>query len=194
MQPSIPHFMLLPICIPARAVPAPESIHAEALAYFLGCMSREQLLGREDARDLAADVVAAVLPRLEQIDAPIRYLMSMCRHRLIRYLKKERTRARYRADDQPNEREVARVEEDASLDDHEARQLALIRCHLGRVDTLTRQIMELRTETDLTYAEIASLVGCRPATIRMRVLRFSRRVRLAWEQKEGDTRNQGIAS
>lgn len=181
---QIPIAMLLPVRIPCRVAPAPEFIHGEALAYFMGCVGRETLLGREDARDLAADVVAAVLPRLEQLEAPLRYVLTMCRHRLIRFLKRKRALSqRVVADVRIPAMADPGPSSEAGLEDLELRQLALIRHHLRETDTLTRQIIQLRCDTDLTFCEIAALVHCRPATIRMRVSRFARRVRTSWMER-----------
>lgn len=173
--------MLLPVPVAVlRPVLSPDHILAEAQAYFMGCLAREPLLDREDARDLASDVVAAVLPRLDQLDAPLRYVIKMCRHRLIRFLARKRTRVRHGPVIQELALQAAAPAEEASFGDTEHRQLALIRRLLGRTDGLTRQVVLLRSETDLTYTEIAELVDRRPASIRMRYLRFSRRVQSAW--------------
>lgn len=178
---QIPVPMLLPVRIPSRAALAPELIHSEALAYFMGCVGREALLGREDARDLAADVVAAVLPRLEQLEAPLRYVLTMCRHRLIRFLKRKRAMVqRMVADERIPDLADPDHAVESGLGDLEQRQLALIRSHMRETDTLTRQVIQLRCDTDLTFGEIATLLQCRPATIRMRVTRFARRVRATW--------------
>jgi DNA-directed RNA polymerase specialized sigma24 family protein len=180
--------MLLPVRVACRTLPSPEAIHSEALAYFMGCVARESLLGCEDARDLAADVVAAVLPRLGQLKAPLRYVMTMCRHRLIQFLRRKRAQTHWLVRDGRLSTDVdAFVCADTGLSDEwclgdlELRQLALIRSCLEDADTLTRQVMRLRCETDLTFSEIAALVNYRPATLRMRVTRFAHRVRTAWE-------------
>lgn len=149
----------------------------------MGCVAREPLLGREDARDLAADVVAAVLPRMGQLNAPLRYVVTMCRHRLIRFLTGKRTRARLQSALSEAVWPETPPAEAASFDDSDLRKLALIRSLLSGTDHLTRQVILLRSETDFTYAQIAALVDCRPATIRMRALRFSGRVRDAWERQ-----------
>lgn len=185
---QIPVPMLLPVRIPSRAALAPEFIHSEALAYFMGCVGREALLGREDARDLAADVVAAVLPRLEHLEAPLRYVLTMCRHRLIHFLKRKRARVqRVVADGSIPAVADPDPSMDVGLGDLELRQLVHIRSHMRETDTLTRQIIQLRSETDLTFSEIAALVHRRPASIRMRVMRFARRVRASWAERERAT-------
>ncbi|MDA0874260.1 MAG: hypothetical protein O3C45_04270 [Bacteroidetes bacterium] len=161
-------------------------IHEEALAYFLACVAHEPLLGREDARDLAADVVADFLPRLPEVDAPLRYVRTMCRHRLIGFLSRKRRREKWvtRWDVREVETVAAPVAEVSELGDREVRQLALISAHLRQADPLTRQILRWRVETDLSFVQMAFLVAGRPASLRMRTFRFAERVRCAWQEQD----------
>ena len=166
-------------------------IHGEALAYFLACVRREPLLTRDDAVDLAGEVVAMILPRLQELKRPAHYARTVRRNLLIRFLSRERRRRDSLANWGEETAASSMVAEPGcgQLNDEQSVRLACINQVLRREDAFTRLAVTLRHEKDLTYQEIAEIVQLRPATIRMRILRFRKRARTAWLDHRASDRN-----
>jgi RNA polymerase sigma factor (sigma-70 family) len=113
---------------------------------------------RAVAEELTQDAFARLLPRLDQVDNPDGFLHTT----LVRLCSTWLSRRGM------EEGRLGRIGEPAPLGDH---QLDDTWAALDRLRPERRTVLVLRYYQDLPIAEIATLVGCPPATVRTRLHR-----------------------
>jgi RNA polymerase sigma factor (sigma-70 family) len=146
--------------------------HLDAvLAYFLrrtGCP--------QTAADLTSETFAQAFTsrhRFQDLGAPARaWLFTIARRQLARYMRHERvaTRARRRLGVEPvvfDQDDLAQIERHVDLGSMRA---ALVEA-VAALPRAQADAVRLRIVDDLTYAEVASRLGCSEAAARVRVCR-----------------------
>jgi RNA polymerase sigma-70 factor, ECF subfamily len=143
-----------------------ERFGAKTLAYLRGVVG-------QDADDVQQDVWLAVYTSIRSLANPSAFrtwLFRTTRHRAMDYLRRRKRDAEL-LDDSPVE-DVAG--EDPSDDD--AVDAALLEGALDAIPPPQREVLLLRYRDDLTYAEIALVVGCPIGTVRTRLHYAKRRL------------------
>ncbi len=154
-----------------------------------------QLLGRrEDAKDVAQDAMMRFFSSLDRFEAerPVLPWLFRIVHNRVRDLERRRRRRRVESLDRAMEtggREPAAVAPDPEL---EARRRQLQRHIWQALSTLSsaqREILVLREYQDLSYAEIAAVLGIPKGTVmsRLHAARCSLRERLQRFARQQDS-------
>jgi len=119
--------------------------------------------GAEDAlQDTWLDVVRH-LPRLNDPQAFVAWLYRVARDRAYGRLRKER-RNEQRLDETSLADAAAEESDDFSLED-----AARIHAALDRLPAEQREVLVLRFLEDMSYEQIAQVVGCQLGTVRSRI-------------------------
>ncbi|MEQ9105599.1 MAG: sigma factor [Rhodothermales bacterium] len=148
--------------------------------YFRACAERERLLGMQDVEDLASDVMVAVIPRLDGLHAPDRYVRRMARNRVIRELRRRRAEQGVLFPMDPSADAVTDASD--AFDDQAERVVRTARRLLREEDTITRMMVAARCASpSRSFSEISQVTGVSSSALRMRMSRFTRRVRSAVE-------------
>lgn len=126
------------------------------------------------AEDVQQDVWLSVYRGLGALANPQSFgtwIFRIARHRAIDHLRERKRERDLLA-------EVDRPTDELLVDtDEDARTLELIERCLGELAPIHREALVLRYWEDLTYAEIAQVVGCSLGTIRSRLHYATRRMR-----------------
>jgi RNA polymerase sigma-70 factor, ECF subfamily len=143
----------------------------------------EQIVG-DDADDVQQEVWLDVYRRTGQLATPrsfVSWLFTMTRHRAVDYLRRQR-RARELLEDVAAESLVA----DESLDPPDAPDLPELSHVLETLQPLHREVLLLRYQDDLSYEEIAAVVGCSVGTVKSRIHHAKRRLQSEYANSRGD--------
>jgi RNA polymerase sigma-70 factor (ECF subfamily) len=138
-------------------------IGPELLAFF-----RRRHGSAETAEDLLQETFAAVLKcpeRLLGADAPRAYLFGIARH-----LSAEAHRRSRPAEELPAEP----ISDEAAPADP---RLEIMREGIARLHPASRQVLELRLQRELSYEEIAAMLGVPVGTVRSRLHHAVRQLR-----------------
>lgn len=130
------------------------------LRYFL-----RKLIGGDGAEDALQDVwldVFRQLPRLNDPQALVAWLYRIARDRAFGKLRKSR-----RGEQSLDEASV--IDEAADEGEFSPEDAAQIHAALDRLPPEQREVLVLRFLEDLTYEQIASVVGCQLGTVRSRI-------------------------
>jgi RNA polymerase sigma-70 factor (ECF subfamily) len=130
------------------------------LRYFL-----RKLIGGDGAEDALQDVwldVFRQLPRLNDPQALVAWLYRIARDRAFGKLRKSRRAL------QPLD-EAGAIDETADEGEFSPEDAAQIHAALDRLPPEQREVLVLRFLEDLTYEQIASVVGCQLGTVRSRI-------------------------
>jgi RNA polymerase sigma-70 factor, ECF subfamily len=133
------------------------------LAYLRG------LLG-DDAEDVQQEVWLAVYRGLRSLANPRAFrtwLFRTTRHRAVDWLRARR-RERELLEDAAREVDAAVDVDDGALDDGVIDEPTLTRA-VATLSPIHREVLLLRHRDDLSYAEIALVVGCSVGTVRSRL-------------------------
>jgi RNA polymerase sigma-70 factor (ECF subfamily) len=143
-----------------------------------------RLGGREDVEDLTSQVFHRLLERLGRFDrrrgSVLAWVLTMTHHAMVDHVRRTRPAAatgvidRTPAEDDPLERLIRR-ERDGAL-----------RGVVAGLESGIRRMFELRYGMDMSYREIAGLLGIREEAVKQRFSRAHRRLRAALE-REGAT-------
>lgn len=130
----------------------------------------------EDAEDVQQDVWLTVYRSIGTLSNPGAFrtwLFRTTRHRAIDFLRKRR-RERELVE------EAAVVAVEASEPDVESRMASIdasvLETALAEIPPLQREVLQLRYRDDMSYAEIALVVGCPVGTVRTRLHHAKRRL------------------
>lgn len=152
----------------------------ECRRYFRACVTQEPLLGYHDVDDLAADVMVAVIPRLDGLSQPDHYVRRVARNQLLRVLKHRRRTCNLDDGLYPAEELWASQEEDGRLSDGDSLVLAIAQAVLLEEDDATRKMVTHRCASPArTFKEISQMTGVASSALRMRMSRYTARVRSA---------------
>ncbi|WP_394821358.1 RNA polymerase sigma factor [Pendulispora albinea] len=140
---------------------------------------RRRVATQSEAEDVVAQVFlqwVAALPRIDAARGTVfAYVLGMARNLLA-----DRARAARR----PFDPEVLTQEASTVRDPHEAleeaEEHATLREHVAALPLEVRELLRLRYEEGLRYAEIAQIVGHGEAAVRQRISRAVRELRGAW--------------
>ena len=120
-----------------------------------------------DAEDLRQEIWLIVLRKLRSLDAPAAFrtwLYRVARHRAISFLRRRRAEVSLDAFEQPATPVVEDAELTFTADEARAVYLAL-----DRLSPSHREVLTLRFLGDLSYEQIATVLGCRVGTVRSRI-------------------------
>jgi RNA polymerase sigma-70 factor, ECF subfamily len=131
------------------------------LRYYLRKMLREGHAAEDALQDVWLDVFRG-LPRLADAGAFRAWLYRIARDRAFRELRKRR------APPQPLE-EVELVDGEAGEAELTADDVVRVHAALDRLAADHREVLVLRYVEDMTYDEIARVVGCQVGTVRSRL-------------------------
>ncbi len=150
--------------------------HAPQLAYYL----RKLLGGGRSVEDILQEVWLDVfrhVPRLRQPEAFSAWLYRIARDRAYRELRKKRPKPVSLGEHEPAD--------DASENGHEftAEDAAGIHAALDELPAEQREVLMLRFLEELSYEEIAQIVGCQLGTVRSRLHNGKRALRRALSRK-----------
>jgi RNA polymerase sigma factor (sigma-70 family) len=171
-------------------------VYDEALDYFGGAVSREQLLGPEEAEDLAGDCVLEFSRVLDRVRKPEHYARRMFRNNLRRYLRRKRIRMKRESSDAdapvgssvPDRPALAASDitcRHERFDDVDRRRYHTARRRIERADDQMRQIIRYRLAAEpLPYRVIGEILGQSEPALRMRMTRFCRSVRREFARSE----------
>lgn len=143
----------------------------------------EQIVG-DDADDVQQDVWLDVYRRAGQLATPrsfVSWLFTITRHRAIDFLRRRR-RARELLEDVAAESLVY----DESADQPDAPDLSELSHALANLQPLHREVLLLRYQDDLSYEEIAAVVGCSVGTVKSRLHHAKRRLQSEYANSRGD--------
>jgi RNA polymerase sigma-70 factor, ECF subfamily len=143
-----------------------ERFGGKTLTYLRGVVG-------EDADDVQQDVWLAVYKSVRSLADPGAFrtwLFRTTRHRAMDYLRRRRREAEL-LDDSPIE-DVA----GAGPSDDESIDTALLDRALDAIPPPQREVLLLRYRDDLSYAEIALVIGCPIGTVRTRLHHAKRRL------------------
>jgi RNA polymerase sigma-70 factor (ECF subfamily) len=132
--------------------------HNRALGYYLG-----QLLGRDEVADVQQEVWLSVLRRIGQLREPeafIVWLYQIARNRAIS------RRGKRGAITSLDELEEVAADPDVEFSPEDA---ALVHQQMAHLSDKHREVLTLRFIEDLSYEQIASVIGCTPGTVRSRL-------------------------
>ncbi|MGH7967935.1 MAG: RNA polymerase sigma factor [Limisphaerales bacterium] len=135
----------------------------ELLAFF-----RRRHQSPQIAEDLLQETFAAVLKnpgRFLRADSPRAYLFGVARN-----LSAEMWRRSRPAEESPAESEMA-------VDEPEDPRLGLMREAIGRLNTASREVLELRLQRELSYEQMAATLGVPVGTVRSRLHHAVRQLR-----------------
>jgi RNA polymerase sigma-70 factor, ECF subfamily len=138
-------------------------LHAEFGPRVLGYLRR--LVG-DEADDVQQEVWATVFRRIADLANPGAFrtwLFRMTRYRAIDHLRRRRREQELFVDDETPE-DVPQPD-----DSGEPLALATVEEWLNQLPTPQREVLTLRYQDDLSYAEIALIVGCSVGTVRSRL-------------------------
>lgn len=141
----------------------------------------ERLIG-DDAEDVHQDVWLGVYRRIGQLASPaafVTWLFSVTRHSAVDYLRKRR-RARELLDEVAAEGtargEWVTHEESAGLDERGWLDAAELPAVIAALPPLHREVILLRYQEELSYAEIAAVVARSIGTVKSRLHHAKRRI------------------
>jgi len=141
-----------------RAMEALFLRHNQALGYYLG-----RMLSRDDVADLQQEVWLAVIRRIGQLRSPeafVVWLYQIARRKAVTRLAARPRIASLDADEMTNE----------ILDDPEPpfspSDAARIHEEIGRLSEKHQEVLLLRFMEDLSYDEMAQIIGCTAGTVR----------------------------
>lgn len=170
--------------------PLLDDLYRSVGQYLNASLRKEPLLTREDVRDLTADVISCIWPRVDDLTHPIRYARRAARNKLIRFLTLKRRRMHLNNDwctlHQPLEIPRFNLTDHRPVDSCLAnKRIEFLRRSMHDEDGRTRLILHLRHGSDMSWPDIANLTGVSPSTARMREQRFRKRVLRAWNANRG---------
>lgn len=148
-----------------------ERFGASTLRYVAG------LVGGDDAEDVQQEVWLGVYRRIGQLASPaafVTWLFTLARHRAVDHLRRRR-RERELRDDVA----AAHVALGAAAPEHDGHvdlDDAGLRRALAALPALHREVLLLRFEDDLSYADIAVVTGCSIGTVKSRLHHARRRL------------------
>ena len=155
-----------------------EQFGAKTLAYLSGIIG-------DDAEDVQQEIWLSVYRRIRELANPSAFrtwLFRITRHRAIDALRR-RTRERELLLDAAEEI-VAVTETDAAPESFGGIDAATLEAALARIPPPQREVLLLRYRDDLSYEEIAVVVGCPIGTVRTRLHHAKRKLN---EQLRGST-------
>jgi RNA polymerase sigma-70 factor (ECF subfamily) len=131
--------------------------HHRALGYYLG-----QMLDRDDVADLQQEVWLTVIRRIGQLRDPEAFVVWLYQiaHR------KALTKLARRATVSLNEEELAASDEEPVFSAEDAAEIHRELAHLSEKH---REVLVLRFVEDLSYEEMAEIIGCTAGTVRSRL-------------------------
>jgi len=132
--------------------------HHRALGYYLG-----QLLERDAAADVQQEVWLTVLRRIGQLREPEAFVVWLYQIARNRALTRRGQRGAIASLDEIDE--VA-AEADVEFSPEDA---ALVHERMAHLSDKHREVLTLRFIEDLSYEQIASVIGCTPGTVRSRL-------------------------
>ena len=134
--------------------------HNRALGYYL-----RQMLGRDEVDDVLQDVWLTVIRRIGQLRAPeafVVWLYRIARNRVLAC--KADSRRTHPLDESEVAQEAAENPPEFTAADAEQ-----IHAELGRLSPEHREVLLLRFIENLSYEQMAAVVGCKAGTIRSRL-------------------------
>jgi RNA polymerase sigma-70 factor (ECF subfamily) len=140
----------------------------------------------DDADDVQQEVWLDVYRRVSQLATPrsfVSWLFTITRHRAVDYLRRRR-RARELLEDVAAESLVY----DEAVDQPDAPDLPELSTALANLQPLHREVLLLRYQDDLSYEEIAAVVGCSVGTVKSRLHHAKRRLHSQYANSRGDER------
>ncbi len=143
----------------------------------------EQIVG-DDADDVQQEVWLDVYRRAGQLATPrsfVSWLFTITRHRAVDYLRRRR-RDRELLEDVAAES----LAYDESVDPPDATDVSELSHALANLPTLHREVLLLRYQDDLSYEEIAAVVGCSVGTVKSRLHHAKRRLQSEYANSRGD--------
>ena len=143
----------------------------------------EQIVG-DDADDVQQEVWLDVYRRAGQLATPrsfVSWLFTITRHRAVDYLRRRR-RARELLEDVAAESLVT----DEAIELTDAPDLPDLSHVLAKLQPLHREVLLLRYQDDLSYEEIAAVVGCSVGTVKSRIHNAKRRLQSEYANSRGD--------
>jgi RNA polymerase sigma factor (sigma-70 family) len=156
----------------------------DRLVYYI----RQLVADEEQAASLVQDVWVGVLRNLrtlQQHDRLAPWLYTIARRVVMNHL-----RRRYASPSQPQEE----PDETAAPDDCDGRTLfdnaELVHFGLSRIGWIEREVLTLFFLQDLSVAEVARVLNIPAGTVKSRLSRARRDLRLVLEQETGATRGQ----
>lgn len=123
-----------------------------------------------DAEDLRQEIWLIVLRKLRSLDEPAAFrtwLYRVARHRAISFLRRQRAELpldALGASAEPIAPDVDEAEPGFTADEAHAVYLAL-----DRLSPTHREVLTLRFLGDLSYEQVANVLGCRVGTVRSRI-------------------------
>jgi RNA polymerase sigma-70 factor, ECF subfamily len=145
--------------------------HSRPLRYYL-----RRVLGRDDVEDVQQDVWLAVirkLPRLRAPEAFVVWLYQIARRKALDRLADHRRAAplagRAGGDDAPIDPAAAAAAAADAESEFSPEDAARIHEALASVSPGHREVLTLRFMEDLSYDQIADVIGCAPGTVRSRL-------------------------
>jgi RNA polymerase sigma-70 factor (ECF subfamily) len=137
--------------------------YSPRLRYFL----RKLLSSADGAEDALQDVwldVLRHLPRLAEPQALRAWIYRIARDRAY-----GRLRQAHRREQPLDETQLADASEASADDPFSAEDAAAIHAALDRLPAEQREVLVLRFLEDMTYDQIAAVIGCPPGTVRSRI-------------------------
>lgn len=141
----------------------------------------ERIVG-DEAEDVHQEVWLGVYRRIGQLATPaafVTWLFSVTRHRAVDYLRRRR-RARELAEDVAAESivhdEPAVNEEDAVLRGYDRDDAMELPAAIAALPPVHREVLLLRYQEELSYAEMAAVIGCSIGTVKSRLHHAKRRL------------------
>jgi len=134
----------------------------------------------DDAEDVQQEVWLSVYRGIRNLSNPGAFrtwLYSTTRHRAIDFLRRRKREREILAED-TGDAEYAEYAEEAEG----AENLEALDAILAQLPTVQREAMLLRYRDEMSYAEIAVVVGCAAGTVRSRLHHAKRRVQELIEQ------------
>ena len=142
----------------------------------------ERLVG-DEAEDVHQEVWLGVYRRIGQLATPaafVTWLFSVTRHRAVDHLRRRR-RARELVDDVAAEGiihdEPAMNETDEALRGHDREDAMELPGAIAALPPVHREVLLLRYQEELSYAEMAAVIGCSIGTVKSRLHHAKRRLR-----------------
>ena len=146
----------------------------------------------DDAEDVHQEVWLAVYRRVAQLGAPgafVTWLFTVARHRAVDFLRRRR-RERELLEGVAAELVAGDGSEGTDETEPEGFELAAA---MARLPTLQREVLLLRYREDLSYEEIALVVGCAVGTVRSRLHHARRRLQESMARTEGPAPQRATA-
>lgn len=141
----------------------------------------ERIVG-DEAEDVHQEVWLGVYRRIGQLATPaafVTWLFRVTRHRAVDYLRRRR-RARELAEDVAAESivhdEPAVNEEDAVLRGYDRDDAMELPAAIAALPPVHREVLLLRYQEELSYAEMAAVIGCSIGTVKSRLHHAKRRL------------------